>query len=340
MKKPSSRPAVLIFLIVLLIGCKLGSEPIKSTEKPIPSTSTSTSKAPGDFNLADTAIGLDSLHSYHQSLQITFEGIINGEQQQSKITLIREVVDDPLTQLSWIEIGEQPVQFFGRIGSENYHQPSPEVTCSTFPVKDTDPQQTPATYQLASLPPVLGAEFANEDEVNGVPAKHYTFDERAIGFTGQVTAQGEIWVASTGGYVLRYTLRLDAPDGVLGPDVKGVQAWHYELSEVNTGKTSLPEICQPIQENAAVPMLDSAMVILQQPGYLVYQVTSGVDAAVAFYQQQAETLGWSGGTPFLFGEVTRLTLRPTDGSLVQLTFEPDGDMLTVTVQTLAPMPSE
>ncbi len=354
MKKPHFLLALAIFLMTLSIGCKLGSGGVTPSESPTPlpeqgsatlptptaDNSASTSKGPGDFDLANTLVGLDGLHSYHQSLQTTFEGTISGEQQQSKTTLSWEFVDDPPAQLSWIGIGDQPVQFFGRIGSVNYRQPSPDATCSAFPVDDTASPQAPTTYQLASLPPISGAEFANEEAVNGVAAKHYTFDERAIGYAGQATAQGEVWVASSGGYILRYTLRLEAPADLLGPGVNGVQTWSYELSEVNTGNTSLPEVCQKLQENATVPMLDSAVVILQQPGYLVYQAPGSVDAAVAFYQQQAETLGWSGGTAFQFGDVTRVTLRPADGSLVQLTFVPNGDQLTVTVQTLAPMPAE
>jgi len=249
-------------------------------------------------------------------------------------------VDNPPTQLSWVETGDQPVQFFGRIGSIDYRQPSPEATCLTSPSNDDNSDQPSTAYPLASLPPISGAEFVNEENINGVPAKHYAFDERAIGFADQATAQGDVWVASSGGAILRYTLSLQAPAGVLGPGVQGVQTWSYELSEVNTGKTTLPENCQQPQENARVPMMDDAAVILQHPGYLVYQIPGGVETAVAFYQQQAEALGWSGGEPYQFGDVTQVTFRPEDGSLVQLTFEPSGDLLTVTVQTLAPMPAE
>jgi hypothetical protein len=362
MKKSCTLIAISIFLTAFLVACNKGSGAVNTTvnptslpnqtdfptslpnqtDLPTPTSdnSTNTSKGPGDFDLADTLIGLVSLQSYHQSLQTTFEGTINGDQQQSTTTLKREVVDIPPTQLSWVEIGDQPAQFFGRVGSINYHQPSPEATCLTSPENDADSMQTPVAYPLASLPPIIGAEFTGEENINGVPARHYTFDERAIGFADQATAQGEVWVASSGGYLLRYTLRLEAPADLLGPGVEGVQTWSYELSEVNTGKTSLPDSCQQPQETASVPMLDGATVITQHPGYLVYQVPGGVEAAVTFYQQQAEILGWSGGEPFQFGDVTRVTFRPEDGSLVQLTFEPKGDLLMVTVQTLAPMPAE
>lgn len=339
MNKFCSRLAALIILSVYLVGCNPGSETTKPAGRSVPGNSTGTSKGPGDFDLADPAIGLDGLHGCHQYLQTTFEGKIAGEQRYSKMTLNRDVVDDPLTQLSWMEIDDRPVQFFGSIGSVNYQQPSPEQACTIFSVDDSNPQPAAAAYPMASLPPVFGAESANEEEVNGIAAKHYTFDERAIGFAGMAVAQGEIWVASSGGYILRYTLRLDAPEGILGPDVKGVQTWFYELSEINLGTAGLPENCQQLQENATMPVMDGARVILQQPGYLVYQVTGEMDAAIAFYQQQAEALGWSSGTPFGFEEVTRLTLRPNDGRLLQLTFESSGGILMVTVQTLDPLPA-
>jgi len=352
MKKQSSLLTFLFILIFFLTACSLGSGALPTKESPTslpnpadPQAPTQaspsiTSRGPGDFDLVLTGVGLDSLHSYHQSLQTIFEGTINGESQQSQTTLTREILDEPPAQLTWIETGGQPVQFFGRVGGVNYRQPSPDITCSAAPVSAVDSQPAPGDFPLAALPPISGAEFSDEGEVNGVPAKHYTFDERAIGYAGQAAAQGEVWVASSGGQVLRYALRLEAPDGLLGPGVSGVQSWFYELSEVDTGKNSLPENCQQLQENTSIPMLDGASVILQQPGILVYQVTSSVDAATAFYQQQAETLGWTAGAPFFFGNVTRVTMRPADGGLVQLTFETNGDQLTVTVQTLAPMAEE
>jgi len=194
-------------------------------------------------------------------------------------------------------------------------------------------------YPFAALPPIVGGTFVDEVDVNGTPSKHYTFDERAIGFTSPAKAQGEVWIASSGGYVVRYTLSLEGFEDQLGQGVKGVQSWFYDLSEVNAGSISLPESCLlPPETSGEVPLLDEAVLVLDQPGYRIYQAPGSVEAAVAFYQEQAEALGWSAGAPVEFGSLTRLALRPGDGSLIQLTFEAVDDSLTVTVQSLAPSP--
>jgi hypothetical protein len=352
----------LICLILFLMACSLagGGESTQDPSKNLPTPAATTPADPtlpaaatdqpaepikgdGDFNLADPGAGLDSLRSYRQSLETTFEGTIGGEETRSQITLAREVVDDPPAELTWIETGEQGMLFFGSVGGIHYSQPSPDETCFAYS-QEAASSESGFAYQLAALPPISGATFASEEEINGVQAKRYTFDERAIGFTSPARAQGEVWVASSGGYVLRYVLSLEAPDSQLGPGVSGVQTWSYEVSEVDTGTTSLPESCLLLQENtgpaADLPRMDGAAQVHQQPGYQVYQVQASIEDAVAFYREQAESLGWTAGEPVQFDAATRMILRPQDGSLVQLSFKADGDLLTVKVQTLPPLPAE
>ncbi|MBI4926462.1 MAG: hypothetical protein HY835_01765 [Anaerolineae bacterium] len=351
MKKSRLPLVLLIILALILAGCNPGSPAAPADNPPAPPDQAGSptaapqqpaaqSKGPGDFDLSSPAAGLENLQSYRQSLRTSFDGQIGAEQRQSSLSLVREVVNDPPTRLSWLEMDGKPAQFYGRMGSVEYRQPAPDANCTATAATDAGGQPSPAELQLATLPPIFGATLAGEEQLNGVSARHYTFDERALGLAGQAVASGEVWVAASGGYILRYTLRLDAPADLLGPEVSGVQTWTYELSEIDAGKTSLPQACQPLQADIPVPVLENAVMLQQEPGYWVYQVTSGIEPAIAFYQQQAEALGWKIGTPTAFGDVTRLSLRPPDGSLAQLTLQAQGDLLTVTVQTLAPMPTE
>jgi len=364
MKKPYSLLPWLIGLVFFLMACGLGggAASTKEVSTPLPAAVPNTPARPaipaptaeqpaspvrgtGDFDLPDPAVGLDGLNSYRQTLQTSFEGAINGEQQQSEAVLTREVAGEPAAELTWIETGGQGAQFFGSLGGILYSKASPDAPCSAFP-DQSDASAPTSAYPFAALPPIAGATFVDEGEISSIPTKHYTFDEQAIGFSSPAKAQGEVWVASSGGYVVRYTLSLEALDDQLGPGVTGVQSWSYDLSEVNTGTIRLPEDCQPpLEYDGEVPLLDGAVVVLDQPGYLVYQAPGSVEAAVAFYQEQAEGLGWLAGTPVEFGtgtpeSVTRLTLRPGDGSLIQLAFEMVSDSLTVTVQSLEPLPTE
>jgi hypothetical protein len=340
---------LLLILALFLTACKpeapAGIRPDSPTAvshqaDPVVPQSSSSSQGSGDFNLADPATGLADLSSYRQSLTIGFEGNVNGEGANTKTSLTREIVSETETELTWMEVSGGPVQFFGRIGALDYAQASPETPCGVAPLTGAAPESAPAAFQLASLPALSGAEAAGEENLNGTQTKKYTFDERAIGYADQAKATGEVWVAEPGGYVLRYTLRLEAPTDLLGPGVSGVQTWSYELSEINTGKTSLPESCQGSQDMGEIPMVEGAELTYSQPGYQVYQASASLDTAVAFYQAQAEALGWKAEEPYEFGGKTRLALRLVDGSLIQLTLEPNGELLNVTVQTLAPLPVE
>ena len=121
MKKQPYLLPLLIGLVLFLMACNLGQGALSAKEvsTPLPGLPSATAnagpaaspteqpalpaQAAGDFNLADPAVGLDGLRSYRQSLQTSFDGTINGEQQQSQTTLTREVVDEPPTQLTWTE---------------------------------------------------------------------------------------------------------------------------------------------------------------------------------------------------------------------------------------------
>jgi hypothetical protein len=342
MMKKLLRSSLLICLAILVTACAKGSPASSATGEVTTSqqqpgatdVSSQESDGMGDFNLPLAGVSLDSLHSYRQILQTSFEGTINSQPQQAQTKITREFDDKTATYLSWIETDDQGAQFFGTIGNVQYIQPDPEAGCFASPLVEIG-NPSGSAYDLASLPPVVGAVYAGDEEMNGIPARHYTFDAQAIGLSSPARAEGEVWVAVDGGYVLRYTLTVDAADNQLGPGVSGVQTWTYNLSEINAGSASLPVGCQQLLASESVPRLEEAVVIVDQPGYLVYQAAKSADAAVAFYLDQAETLGWAAGIPVQFGSVTRLTLRPPDGKLLQLSFEPGDAQVQVTVQTLA-----
>src|SRR5215203_1684030 len=91
---------------------------------------------------------------------------------------------------------------------------------------------------------VIGADAASSENINGVEANHYTFDERAIGLAGLAHSTGELWVAVEGDYLVKYHLATTGAADYFGPDIEGTVIWAYELTDVNQPLTvTLPAGC-------------------------------------------------------------------------------------------------
>jgi hypothetical protein len=147
---------------------------------------------------------------------------------------------------------------------------------------------------------VFGAEEAGTDTVNGVPAAHYNFDERALAQGDLNKSTGELWLASDRGYVLRYRLTTTGDESYFGEGTQGSMSWDYELTQINAPVTiALPEDCLPGLVDA--PMLPDAAKVESLPALLRYETASSLPDVVAFYEKELPALGWqapaSGGLP-------------------------------------------
>jgi hypothetical protein len=143
----------------------------------------------------------------------------------------------------------------------------------------------------AQLPSLFGAEEAGTETVNGAEAAHYTFDERALGEAGLHRTVGELWLASEGGYVLRFSMTTTGDVGYFDENTGGALMYDYELTEINTPVIiEVPADCPPGLVDA--PMLADATNVEKLPGLLQYQTAASVEDAGAFYEQELATLGW------------------------------------------------
>lgn len=310
----------------------LGQESAAPTaEQPAPPTG-----GPGSFNLEDTSTGLDTLASYRQSVTLAFDGTVAGQETHSKTVVRRAVTTDPASQVTWVEIDGAPAQMHAVLGEVAYRQTGEDGLCSALnalPAETAEPQQA---FSPQTLPTLVGAEDAGEETVNGIAAKHYTFDERALGLTDGAKAVGEVWVAAEGGYIVKYTLRLEGAADQLGPGVEGVQTWEYQLSDPNAlTAPDLPAGCTSWQSAQAAPLPPEAVDVVRLPGFIEFSAPLSVEQVAAFYQGQAESLAWTAvdSTP-VQGE-TVLNFRGAEGGLVSIRIQPQAEGTKTSVQWLA-----
>jgi hypothetical protein len=283
--------------------------PTTSAVESTPSTSvepTTTSVqpfGPGSFDLPDPTTGLADLSSYQATLTLAFDGTKDGQPEAWTLTKTIAVSGDPAARSSTEEQTGAAPHSLARVdvGGVTY-EIADDGPCdaSTTPAA-TDPTAAPddeATDEAsdndepaAALSGLFGAEEQADEPIDGISATHYTFDERAFGALDPATSAGDVWIASDGGYVVRYTLVTEGASGFLGHGVTGRLTTDYNVTSVNQPVTvSVPDGCGPGLVDA--PLLADAANVVSRPGQLSYSTSSATPDALGFYQQQLVAAGW------------------------------------------------
>jgi hypothetical protein len=103
-----------------------------------------------------------------------------------------------------------------------------------------------------------------------------------------------MWVASSGGYLLKYVLATKGNAGYFGEGVDGTLSWDYELTGIGEPVTiALPDDCPAGM--LSVPQLPDASNVTTLPSVLTYETATSLADIAAFYQAQVPTLGWDVG---------------------------------------------
>jgi hypothetical protein len=241
----------------------------------------------------DTHAGLADLTSYRAELILAFEGTRDGQPSKWSQTYKLLVRDEPAARTWTIEkSGDLPDLepiFQGEMDGLAYARRG-ELECTAAEIQEGD--SLTDRFELASfLTGVIGADEAGTDRVNDLAANRYTFDQRALGEQDLTEAAGEMWVASEGGYIVRYLLTTKAGAEYFGEGLEGTMTLSYELTEPNQPVTiQLPEGCPPGLVDA--PLLPNAANVDNLPGTLSYDTSTSLLEAAAFYQEQIPGLGW------------------------------------------------
>jgi hypothetical protein len=249
---------------------------------------------PGPLVITDTAAGLAHLASYTGTLIYAFDGTRDGQPERWSKTYVMQVRRDPaarqLTITTTGTVSATDAIFMLEVDGVAYQRQG-QADCAANVLA---PGDSPAAWLEPSgiLGSVIGADKAGSETVNGVPAVHYTFDERALGAQGIAQSNGELWVAAQGGFLVKYSLTSQGDAKLFGQGLAGTLTWDYELTGANQPLAlAVPPDC-PLGLVPA-PRLPDAAHVHNLPGLLTYDTASSLADAAAFYQQQLPGLGWT-----------------------------------------------
>jgi hypothetical protein len=288
-KRPGTRWFILLPLFISLACGALPGFPSSGSDSGSVTVKSNLTFGPGTFTLADPATSLAALSSYTATLTISFDGTQNGQVLKTSRKYVMLASKDPAVQQLTIDNGGGSADFLAEQAGA-YYEVSGQGSCEVSavqPGQSLGDRLGPAGF----LHFVIGAQSAGSESVNGIAAEHYTFDERALGQQNLTQSNGELWVASDGGYLVKYVLTAKAGADYFGSGQEGTFTWDYELTDVGKPvKVSIPADCPAGMVNA--PLLPNSSNEVNTPGLLSYQTSTGVSDAAAFYQKQIQTLGW------------------------------------------------
>jgi hypothetical protein len=290
--------APLIMLAILAIGAgavrQADGQATAAPTASVPTDAIEVTFGPGPFKLQPLT-GLADLSGYQASLRVDFKGKEGGKASTWTETLALVVRGKPSARVL-------TATFKGNAPSAAYIEPWSAAMNGVFYTRDTDgacsasvgeaDSNAPLVWEPADLlPAVRGAEEAGAKKVNGIAAKGYKFDERALGATDRAKATGEVWVADPGGYVLKYSLTVKGGPEYFGEDKEGTLTWAYDVTKAGqVVAIVLPKDCPEGLVDA--PVMDDAENVGRFPGTTMYTTKSTIAQVADFYQKKLPEAGW------------------------------------------------
>ena len=149
-------------------------------------------------------------------------------------------------------------------------------------------------------------------------------------------ANGEVWMAASGGFVVKYHLALTGGQALFGPDGQGTRTVDYALTGVNDGSpVAYPGDCQPI--SADIPAMSDAQAVQRLPQDLQFTSASTPDQLQAFYKDYFTGQGWMVAANYSLptGETDTLYNQKSTGRTATLVLLPQGAVTAVEVLDFA-----
>jgi hypothetical protein len=247
----------------------------------------------GTYDFPGPATALANLGGYDASLVVSFSGTEAGQPQQWTRTYAMAVAaGGAQRELTVTATGaDADADAMHRFEMDGVaYELSPDGTCVASAVYAPDSlgqRWEPAGFLFG----VRAATEAGTDTANGIDVSHYTFDERAFGPLPAADSTGEMWVASDGGYLVRYLTSTVGNADYFGEGIEGTVTLDYELTDVNApAAILLPDACAGA--SLEVPTPPDATDVVRTASTLTFTTASSTDDVTAFYESELAALGW------------------------------------------------
>ncbi|HTP07659.1 MAG TPA: hypothetical protein VMP08_05375 [Anaerolineae bacterium] len=316
----------------------------KPTEKPAeiptekPAANPSDNATPEALDLANVSAGLNELNSYKASFTMNFAGVdSNSKPTTGTLAYTEEFVKDPPAKRTIITglggmLGSDstptPDQNSGvlesiEVGGKQYSKMGD--ICSQI-TADSGPQANTMMDPNSIIGGVRGAQLIGTETVNGVPTAHYKIDSTGLDVLGYINSSGDVWVATPGNYVVKYTFQATSTgkEAFFGSaqGQQGTVMWDYEVTDINQPiDIQAPANCGGAAED--IPMMTDAQDQAAFGGTSTYSTPSKFEDVVAFYDKEMKAKGWTEGEGGMSTEAMAMKSYTKDGRTVQVVITSD-----------------
>jgi hypothetical protein len=319
MKNRKMFALAVIVLVLAALACGIGGGGGETEEEAAAPTSsggesagvaTSEEEAPAapasaeeDLDLSSLTGGLTGLQSYKSSFSLRFVGKDEqGQPVDGSLVTQEEFTQEPRAQRVVVTssgFSEEQVMESGTfemttIGDTSYmvsEDGEGQRSCVAMSAsEETDLEQ--GMFSPDAMGGVSGAKYVGEETVNGVRAKHYTWKESGLGTLGFGSAEGEIWVAVDGEYVVKYTAEATGKGVFFGAgEEEGTVTVEYNLTEANGSfQIEPPADCEGPATD--IPIMADAQDKTAFGEMVSYSSASAFADIVAFYKAEMPNSGW------------------------------------------------
>ncbi len=345
---------IILFVSVLILSACQSStapnanstRPAAATTKPVVvpttapvvvSTQLANDNTSGNVDLTDVGQGLDALDSYQTNFAMSFDGTADGQPKQWNWTTLEEFVKNPAAKHSKISSTDTGVADAGfeswEVNGKSY------VSFGTSCIQsdsNTPPTSSSSFTPSSIIGDIRGAQLLGSETVNGIPTQHFAVDVQRFAALGNYTdGKSEVWVATPGGYVVKYFYQATGKDTFFasGTNSQGTIRWDYEVKNVNQAiNIAPPADCGQIA--ADIPILPDAKNNSAFGDMTTYSSATGFDDAVNFYKTQMVAKGWTANESSNMSAPNFATLgfkKDTRTASVSITFDTGSNLTTVLI---------
>lgn len=334
MKKHVLPISLLIILALFTMACNLGGligggsdeptattppggEPVatalpgEASATPVPAGEepTAVPGEPGEGEITYTPLeDLDWINSYRSRIMMQWE-TLDEPLEEVTFEIMSDFVKDPPAQrfvmnssgtneedvgtMEYIQIGDTA---WMNMGEEmgGWMQTSAEGSDSMFEQGLFDFAEEDIQDTLA------GARRVEDETVNGIPCRHYVFDETMPLMTMEQgdmeleEATGDIWISAQYGFTVKYTVDAEG-QGLMGQNEGRPEhlLMEYEIYDINADIVIEPPSGAETGMPEDIPLMPDATVEMAMSGMIMYSTASSVEDVVAFYQAEMPANGWT-----------------------------------------------